>query len=68
MESHPALSEEQEARRRDGLRILARIIARQYLEQPRGCAADREAAQAGDLECNGAPKSKDEPMSTEEQE
>jgi len=37
------LSEEQEELRRDGLRILARIIARHYLEHPEQYADRNEA-------------------------
>ena len=68
MESHAELTDEQTARRRDGLRILARIIARHYVEQPPGCTADDEVEQARDQERPRAPKSNDGPMSaTEEQ-
>ena len=37
------LSEEQEERRREGLRTLARIIAQHYLEHPERYAAGSEA-------------------------
>ena len=62
MDSHPVLTEEQERQRRDGLRILARIIARHYLEGPHGSPADRDAVEPGEPEPSKAPKSKDGPM------
>lgn len=66
--SHAGLTDEQERRRREGLRMLARIIARHYVQQPQWCAADHETDQAGESGPTGAPKSKDGPLSaTEEQ-
>ena len=62
MDPHAALTGEQEQRRRDGLRILARIIARHYLQQPQRCAADDEGADTEELGRPAAPKSNDGPM------
>ena len=54
------LTEEQEARRREGLRMLARIIARHYLAQPQSCAAE-------DLDRGRATESDGGPMSATEE-
>ena len=57
MTSTTELTEEQEERRRAGLRILARIIARHYLSHPErypepggcgGCAGEQPRGTAGD--------------------
>ena len=62
MDPHTGLTDEQEQQRRDGLRMLARIIARHYLQRAQWSAADDEAGQAAELGPTGVPKSKDEPM------
>ena len=62
VETHAALTVEQERQRRDGLRILARIIARHYLESTQGRAADRDAVRVVEPEPSTEPKSKDGPM------
>ncbi|MCY4616969.1 MAG: hypothetical protein OXD50_00225 [Chloroflexi bacterium] len=48
MDSTAALTEEQEQRRREGLRMLARIIARHYLEQPEQHLSEPEPAEPGE--------------------
>ena len=65
MDCQTALSDEQEERHRDGLRILARIIARHYLEHPGRYPTGTKASQMSPPpsepknELGSAAKSKD---------